>query len=77
MRYMALIYGPPLPPDFTMPPEGQKLWMDYTDALQKAGVFVAGDQLEETTAATTVTVHDGKRIVSDGPFAETKEVLGG
>ena len=77
MRYMALIYGPPMPPDFVLPPEGAKAWMDYTDDLQKAGVYVAGDQLEHTSTATTITVHDGKRVTSDGPFAETKEVLGG
>lgn len=77
MKYMALIYGPPMPPDFTLPPEGVKLWMDYTQAAQDAGVLLAGDQLEATTTATTVVVRDGKRIVTDGPFAETKEVLGG
>lgn len=77
MKYMALIYGPPLPPNFSLPPEGAKLWMDYTQAAQDAGVYVAGDQLEATSFATTVSVREGKRVVTDGPFAETKEVLGG
>ena len=77
MTYMALIYGPPMPPDFALPPEGQKLWMDYTQEAQDAGVCVGANQLASTTSATTVTVRDGKRIVTDGPFAETKEVLGG
>jgi hypothetical protein len=77
MTYMALIYGPPMPPNFVLPPEGQKAWMDYTAALQAAGVFISGEQLEDTTAATTVSMHDGKPVFTDGPFAETKEVLGG
>jgi len=77
MTYMALIYGPPLPPNFEMPPEALKAWMDYTEAAQTAGVFLGSHQLEGTTTATTVTMRDGKRIVSDGPFAETREVLGG
>ena len=38
---------------------------------------MAGDPLEDTSAATTVRVRDGKRLTTDGPFAETKEVLGG
>ena len=77
MTYMALIYGPPLPPDFQMPPEGATLWMDYTQSAQDAGVYVAAHQLQGISSATTVVVRDGKRIVTDGPFAETKEVLGG
>jgi hypothetical protein len=77
MTYMALIYGPPMPPGFTLPPEAAKVWMDYTEEMEKAGVHLGGHQLEGTGSATTVTFRDGKRIVTDGPFAETKEVLGG
>jgi hypothetical protein len=36
MTYMALIYGPPMPPGFTLPPEAQKVWMDYTEEMQKS-----------------------------------------
>jgi hypothetical protein len=45
--------------------------------MKKAGVFVAGDALQPTATATTVRVRSGQRVVTDGPFAETKEQLGG
>jgi hypothetical protein len=77
MTYMALIYGPPMPPDLVLPPEAIQAWMTYTDAARDAGVYVDGNQLADPSTATTVTVQNGARIVSDGPFAETKEVLGG
>jgi hypothetical protein len=77
MRYMALIYGPPMPPDMTMPPEFVKAWTDYTQATIDAGINRGNEQLDSPTLATTVTVREGKRIVSAGPFAETAEVLGG
>lgn len=49
----------------------------YGEALQAAGVFVAGAGLDSPKNATTVTVRDGKRHVHDGPYAETKEFLAG
>jgi hypothetical protein len=49
----------------------------YTQALRAAGVFVAGDRLHGSNAATTVKVVNGKTQVLDGPYAETKEQLGG
>ncbi len=49
----------------------------YGEALQAAGVFVAGAGLDSPENATTVAVHDGKRQVHDGPYAETKEFLAG
>ena len=49
----------------------------YGEALRAAGVFVAGAGLESPQAATMVSVRDGKRQVHDGPYAETKEFLGG
>jgi hypothetical protein len=52
-------------------------WWSYTEALQKAGVHVAGEALQPTATAKTVTVSNGERLVTDGPFAETKEQLGG
>ena len=45
--------------------------------MEQKGVLVAGDGLYPTTTATTVRVRDGERNVTDGPFAETKEQLGG
>jgi hypothetical protein len=52
-------------------------WYEYTQGLQDAGVMVAGDALHGTDAATTVRVRAGDTQITDGPFAETKEVFGG
>ena len=49
----------------------------YTTALREAGVMVGGAALQPPRAATTVRQQNGKRQVQDGPFAETKEQLGG
>ena len=77
-QYMLLIYSPtdmrPSPEE--MAAEMPK-WMSYTQELQESGAMKAGDALMPTDAATTVRVRDGETIITDGPFAETKEVLGG
>ncbi len=52
-------------------------YYEFTEELVKAGKMVAGDPLEGTSAATSVRVRDGKTMTTDGPFAETKEQLGG
>jgi hypothetical protein len=49
----------------------------YSDAIRKEGIFVDGQPLQGSDAARTVRVRDGERIVADGPFAETKEIVGG
>ena len=49
----------------------------YTQAMQKAGAFVGGDRLAPSTSATTVRTTDGKTKVLNGPYAESKEQLGG
>ena len=49
----------------------------YTQELRDSGSFVDGAPLQPTQAATTVRVRDGEQLVTDGPFAETKEQLGG
>ncbi|HKA79137.1 MAG TPA: YciI family protein [Xanthobacteraceae bacterium] len=49
----------------------------YTEAMTKAGVIVGGERLRPTASASTVRVADGKTKVLDGPYAETKEQLGG
>jgi hypothetical protein len=51
--------------------------LDYTQWLKDSGAYVAGDALAPTSSATTVRVRDGKTLTTDGPFAETKEQLGG
>jgi hypothetical protein len=73
-----LIYGPadggPSPEELAaeMP-----LWGQFTQSLKDAGLFVAGDPLQGVDVATTVRVRDGETQITDGPFAETKEILGG
>lgn len=52
-------------------------WRAFIDAIAQAGIIVNGDGLQGPHTATTVRVRDGKRIVQDGPFADTKEQLGG
>jgi hypothetical protein len=78
MQYMLLIYGPEMEPpadDQAMPDLAP--WFAYTDWLRETGIYKAGDPLAPTGSATTVRVRDGQRLTTDGPFAETKEVLGG
>ena len=80
MKYMMLIYGQE--GGFGDMPEDQqqavlKSWFDYTEDMEKAGVLLAGDALQPTASATSVRVRDGKTLTTDGPFAETKEQLGG
>jgi hypothetical protein len=50
---------------------------EFTKAIVQAGQFKAGDRLKPTATATTVRVRDGKTLTTDGPFAETREQLGG
>ena len=51
------------------------LWFDYTIALKEAGVLVGAEQLRETDTATSVRLRAGERLLTDGPFIETKEHL--
>ena len=77
-QYVMLIYGPadggPSPEELAaeMP-----RWGQYTQALKDAGLFVGGDPLQGVEVATTVRERNGETQITDGPFAETKEVLGG
>lgn len=52
-------------------------WFAYDELLKSAGVFVDGEALMPIDTATTVQVRDGRTLTTDGPFAETKEMLGG
>jgi hypothetical protein len=78
--YTLLIYGDPsAAPDYEAP-EGQEefqRWMAYTQEMTESGVRKAGEALHPAQTATTVRVRDGETLHTDGPFAETKEVLGG
>ena len=80
MKYLCLIY------------EDEKNWLNtpkdqadaimgeyfaFTDDIRKSGQYVAGEALHPTHTAATVRVRNGKTSTTDGPFAETKEQLGG
>jgi hypothetical protein len=52
-------------------------WTAYVGAINAAGIVVNGDALQPPETATTVRIREGKRIVQDGPFADSKEALGG
>ncbi len=80
MHYMILIYideaeWAKIPPA-DLPAVFEK-WMGYGQALQAAGVFRAGSQHQPVATATTLRFQGGKVLSTDGPFAETKEQLGG
>jgi hypothetical protein len=78
MEYMLLIYHDESRE--LSPAEGRQLMQDYmtfTQDIVKSGKFKAGDPLEPTSTATVVRVRSGKTLTTDGPFAETKEQLGG
>jgi hypothetical protein len=84
MRYMLLIYNDEKLAEQqreAMPEAEQErymqAWFQYGDWLTEKGWMAAGDALLPTTEATTLRLHDGERVVTDGPFAETKEQLGG
>jgi hypothetical protein len=80
VKYMLLIYNAPDAGPAPDSPERQAqsaLWMEYTQELAGTGALVAGDALEAGDTATTVRQRNGERVVSDGPFAETKELLAG
>jgi hypothetical protein len=80
MRYMLLIYGDESGwgnlSEADQETEMGK-WYAYTEEMQKAGVSTQGDALQPTSTATTVRDNGGEPLVTDGPFAETKEQLGG
>jgi hypothetical protein len=80
MQYLLLIYANEAEAD-KMRETGMKEMMDayrsFTQSIIQAGNFKAGDALQRTTNATTVRVRNGKTMTTDGPFAETREQLGG
>jgi hypothetical protein len=79
MRYLLLIATEPPASPPTADDWGQMLaeYGAYTRWLQEAGWYVGAEALQDPSTATTVSVVDGRRIITDGPFAETKEQLGG
>ncbi len=80
MEYLLLIYHSEAGFGKMTPADTADLYREYgqlRDELSGKGKFLGGSQLTPTAMATTVRMRDGKRVVTDGPFAETKEQLGG
>jgi len=80
VKYMLMIFGDEnrmQAMDKPAADEMQGAYMAYTEALKKAGAMKAGERLKPTVSATTVRVAGGKTEVLNGPYAETKEQLGG
>ena len=80
MRYLLLIYGDEKAWDDAGPDAMGQMMQEYdgfTKWLSASGALVAAEALEPTNQATTVRVRDDQRMTTDGPFAETKEQLGG
>lgn len=80
MQYLLLIYDDEKKWAAMAPAESGALFQEYnqfTDAIKKSGQFVAGEALKPVATATTVRIREGKTLTTDGPFAETKEQLGG
>jgi hypothetical protein len=80
MQYLLLIYHSEA--DWAKVADAQRepIYREYRqlrEQLSEKGQYLGGSQLEPTARATTVRIRDGQRVVTDGPFAETKEQLGG
>jgi hypothetical protein len=80
MQYLLSIYGDESGWNDVSEEQGKQImdgYQAFTDEVKQNGAFVAGEGLQPTATATTVRVRDGERLTTDGPFAETKEQLGG
>jgi hypothetical protein len=77
MRYAIVVYESEAGMQARNDPEFQAAYVAYVKALSEAGVRIAGAGLTAASTATTLRMKDGKRLVQDGPYADTKEELGG
>ncbi len=80
MKYLCLIYDEEKKMAAMSKSEGDAFmgeYMAFTEDIRKSGHYAAGDALQPVHTATTVRVRNGKMSTTDGPFAETKEQLGG
>lgn len=80
MKYMLLIYHDEQSWDGITEAERQQIYLEYRQLrgeLESRGQFLSGSELQPITTATSVRVRDGKELITDGPFAETHEQLGG
>jgi hypothetical protein len=80
MKYLCLVYQDEATAEKLPAAEVKKIYADYlafTDEVQKSGHLLGNHGLQPTRTASTVRVRGGNVVVTDGPFAETKEQLGG
>ena len=80
MQYILMIYGNEGSMAKMTQKDGEQMhaaYGAYTEALKKAGVMVGGDRLHASTDASTVRMNNGKAKVLNGPYAESKEIVGG
>ena len=80
MQYLLLIYSNEAaapPPDSPQVAAGSKEYAEFTNAIRESKNLLGGNRLRSTADATSVRVRDGKTLLTDGPFAETAEQLGG
>ena len=77
MRYAIAVYESEAGMEARKDPEYVAAYAAYLKALSEAGVLLGGAGLESASTATTLRMKGGKRLVQDGPYADTKEELGG
>jgi hypothetical protein len=80
MKYILLIHDEEQAWDKLSDSEKNTIYSEYGqfgEQIKASGNYVTGSQLQPTSTATSVRIRDGKRLVTDGPFAETREQLGG
>ena len=80
MQYLLMIYSNEQEMKALGPAELSEMhreYVEFTKSIVQAGQFKAGDRLRPVSTASTVRVRNGKVLVTDGPFAETREQLGG
>ncbi|MBI3402662.1 MAG: YciI family protein [Acidobacteria bacterium] len=80
MKYLCLIYSDESAWNTMSKAEGETMMREYgafTEGIKKSGQWIAGHRLQPAATATTVRIRNGKLSTTDGPFAETKEKLGG
>jgi hypothetical protein len=77
MKYMLLVYGDEQASDETEKEQCRQESTQLVHQIRSSGQYVAAAPLHSVSTATSVRVREGKRLVTDGPFAETREQLGG
>lgn len=80
MKYALLIYAMPADVERMAPRTGEGVidnWLDYTVALKQSGALLGAEQLDRPDTSTSVAIQGGERLLTDGPYMETKEHLGG